>query len=39
VHDPTRRRFPFVVRVILWAIGTNDFMLVSASQLPRGTQH
>jgi deazaflavin-dependent oxidoreductase (nitroreductase family) len=26
VHDPTRRRFPFPVRVILGLVGANDFM-------------
>ena len=26
VHDPTRRRFPLFVRVILRIIGANDFM-------------
>jgi deazaflavin-dependent oxidoreductase (nitroreductase family) len=26
VHDPTRRRFPFPVRVILEFVGANDFM-------------
>jgi deazaflavin-dependent oxidoreductase (nitroreductase family) len=26
VHDPTRRRFPLFVRVILRFIGANDFM-------------
>jgi deazaflavin-dependent oxidoreductase (nitroreductase family) len=26
VHDPTRRRFPHVVRMILGIIGANDFM-------------
>jgi deazaflavin-dependent oxidoreductase (nitroreductase family) len=31
VHDPTRRRFPIVVRMILWIIGANDFMQLSTS--------
>jgi deazaflavin-dependent oxidoreductase (nitroreductase family) len=26
VHDPTRKRFPFPVRIILGLIGANDFM-------------
>ncbi|MCU1270662.1 MAG: hypothetical protein JWN74_1956 [Acidobacteriaceae bacterium] len=26
VYDPTRRRFPFPVRVILGLVGANDFM-------------
>jgi deazaflavin-dependent oxidoreductase (nitroreductase family) len=26
VHDPTRRRFPLLVRVILGVVGANDFM-------------
>jgi len=34
VHDPTRRRFPLIVRTILRIIGANDFMQVSASQVP-----
>jgi deazaflavin-dependent oxidoreductase (nitroreductase family) len=32
VHDPTRRRFPLLVRAILWIIGANDFMQLSTSQ-------
>jgi hypothetical protein len=31
VHDPTRRRFPLVVRMILRLIGANDFMQISIS--------
>jgi deazaflavin-dependent oxidoreductase (nitroreductase family) len=31
VHDPTRRRFPFVVRLILRLIGAEDFMQLSTS--------
>jgi deazaflavin-dependent oxidoreductase (nitroreductase family) len=31
VHDPTRRRFPLPVRMILGIIGTNDFMQLSTS--------
>src|SRR5437764_6661907 len=34
MHDPTRRRFPFPVRVILGFVGANDFMQFSASQAP-----
>ena len=34
MHDPTRRRFPFPVRVILGCVGANDFMQFSASQAP-----
>jgi deazaflavin-dependent oxidoreductase (nitroreductase family) len=30
-HDPTRRRFPLPVRMILWTIGANDFMQLSSS--------
>jgi hypothetical protein len=26
VHDPTRQRFPLIVRLILRLIGANDFM-------------
>jgi deazaflavin-dependent oxidoreductase (nitroreductase family) len=32
VHDPTRHRFPFLVRVILRLINANDFMQLSNSQ-------
>jgi deazaflavin-dependent oxidoreductase (nitroreductase family) len=31
VHDPTRRRFPLFVRVILGLIDANDFMQLSTS--------
>jgi deazaflavin-dependent oxidoreductase (nitroreductase family) len=31
VHDPTRRRFPFFVRIVLRLIGANDFMQLSTS--------
>jgi len=34
MHDPTHRRFPFPVRVILGFVGANDFMQFSASQAP-----
>jgi deazaflavin-dependent oxidoreductase (nitroreductase family) len=26
VHDPTRKQFPFPVRIVLGAVGANDFM-------------
>ena len=29
VHDPTRRRFPLLVRMILGLIDANDFMQLS----------
>jgi len=32
VHDPTRRRFPLFVRIVLWFIGANDFMQLSTSR-------
>ena len=32
VHDRTRRRFPFPVRVILGLVGANDFMQLSIAQ-------
>lgn len=32
VHDPTRGRFPFPVRVILGLVGANDFMQLSISR-------
>ena len=31
VHDPTRRRFPLFVRIVLGIIGANDFMQLSTS--------
>jgi deazaflavin-dependent oxidoreductase (nitroreductase family) len=31
VHDPTRRRFPIPVRIVLRLIGANDFMRLSTS--------
>jgi len=35
VHDPTRRRFPIPVQIVLRLIGANDFMQLSTSE-PRG---
>jgi deazaflavin-dependent oxidoreductase (nitroreductase family) len=35
VHDPTRRRFPIPVRIVLRVIGANDFMRLSTFE-PRG---
>jgi deazaflavin-dependent oxidoreductase (nitroreductase family) len=35
VHDPTRRRFPIPVRIVLRLIGANDFMRLSTSH-PEG---
>jgi len=32
VHDPTRRRFPVPVRIVLRLIGANDFMQLSAAR-------
>ena len=32
VHDPTRRRFPFPVWIVLGLIGANDFMRLSTSR-------
>src|ERR1700682_4429164 len=32
VHDPTRRRVPFLVRVILGLVGANDFMQLSIAE-------
>ena len=32
VHDPTRRRFPFPVRVILGLVGAKDFMQLTVAQ-------
>ena len=34
VHDPTRRQFPFLVRIILGIIDANDFMQLSISPVP-----
>src|SRR6266446_213395 len=34
VHDPSRRRFPIPVRIVLRLIGANDFMQLSTPQLP-----
>ena len=33
VHDPTRRRFPIPVQIVLRLIGANDFMQLSISHL------
>ncbi len=35
MRDPTRRRFPIPVRIVLRLIGANDFMQLSTSQLLR----
>ena len=35
VHDPTRRRFPTPVRIVLRLIGADDSMQLSTSQLAR----
>jgi deazaflavin-dependent oxidoreductase (nitroreductase family) len=32
VHDPSRRRFPLIVRSVLGLIGANDFMQLSTSR-------
>jgi deazaflavin-dependent oxidoreductase (nitroreductase family) len=34
VHDPTRRRFPVFVRIVLRIIGASDFMQLSAARAP-----
>ncbi len=36
VHDPTRRRFPLPVRIVLRLIGANDFMQLSTSRATQG---
>jgi deazaflavin-dependent oxidoreductase (nitroreductase family) len=36
VHDPTRRRFPIPVRIVLRLIGANDFMQLSTSHAKQG---
>jgi deazaflavin-dependent oxidoreductase (nitroreductase family) len=33
VHDPTRRRFPLPVRIVLRLIGATDFMQLSTSRI------
>jgi len=35
VHDPTRRRFPIPVRIVLRLIGANDFIQLSTSHVGR----
>ena len=35
MHDPTHRRFPLPVRLILWVIGADDFMHLSTSHPER----
>ena len=32
VHDPTRQRFPLLVRIILGLVGANDFMQLSIAE-------
>ncbi len=32
IHDPTRQRFPFPVRIILGFVGANDFMQLSIAE-------
>jgi deazaflavin-dependent oxidoreductase (nitroreductase family) len=36
VHDPTRRRFPIPVQIVLRLIGANDFMQLSTSRRSGG---
>ena len=36
VHDPTRRRFPFPVWIVLGLIGANDFIRLSTSHATEG---
>jgi deazaflavin-dependent oxidoreductase (nitroreductase family) len=38
VHDPTRKRFPLLVRVILGLIDANDFLQLSTSQHTVGSE-
>jgi deazaflavin-dependent oxidoreductase (nitroreductase family) len=35
VRDPTRRRFPVLVRLVLRLVGADEYMELSTSQLPR----
>ena len=32
VHDPTRKQFPFPVRIVLGIVGANDFMQLSSAE-------
>ena len=32
VHDPTRKQFPFPVRIVLGIVGANDFMQLSFAE-------
>jgi deazaflavin-dependent oxidoreductase (nitroreductase family) len=32
VHDPTRKQFPFPVRIVLGIVGANDFMQLTISE-------
>jgi deazaflavin-dependent oxidoreductase (nitroreductase family) len=34
VHDPTRRRFPFFVRIVLSLVGADEYMELAESQSP-----
>jgi deazaflavin-dependent oxidoreductase (nitroreductase family) len=36
LHDPTRRRFPFVVRAMLGILGANDFMQLTTPRAIHG---
>jgi len=36
VHDPTRRRFPLLVQIVLRLIGATDFMQLSTSPATQG---
>ena len=38
VHDPSRRRFPLFVRIILGIIAANDFMQLSISTFQRANR-
>ena len=37
VRDPTRRRFPFPVRIVLRIVGADEYMEVSANPAPSST--
>lgn len=38
VHDPTRRHFPLIVRIVLRLIDANDFLWLSTSPANTGAQ-
>lgn len=39
VHDPSRRQFPLLVRIVLGLIAANDFLWLSSSQAHGALRH